>query len=137
MGRLMRGRDRQGRARLTFKRPMMLAIGLAGLLSSLTLVPAAALADEQEDQQACIGDALAICSQFIPDREQVAGCLIANRSRVSPACQVALTHFKPQGVPTHAKLAVFKPQAAPAPAKLSASANRVARLAKGPLRIVP
>ena len=39
-------------------------------------------------------DAFSICGQFIPNRERVAACLISNRSRVSPACRSALTHFK-------------------------------------------
>jgi hypothetical protein len=41
-----------------------------------------------------MGDAQTICGQFIPDREQVAHCLMANRSRVKPKCREALKHFK-------------------------------------------
>jgi hypothetical protein len=41
-----------------------------------------------------MGDAMSICGQFIPDRERVARCLMANRNRVSPACRVALKHFR-------------------------------------------
>jgi hypothetical protein len=55
------------------------------------LSPSAVLAD---DQGACMQDAFSICGQFIPNRERVAACLISNRSRVSPACRNALTHFK-------------------------------------------
>jgi len=69
-----------------------LALSVLGLglgLSSLD-----AKADAQQDQQACMQDAQVICGQFIPDRERVAHCLIANRSRVSPVCRVALKHFK-------------------------------------------
>ena len=66
----------------------VLGFGLA--LSSL-----AAKADAQQDQQACMQDAQIVCGQFIPDRERVAHCLIAHRSRVSPACRAALKHFKP------------------------------------------
>jgi hypothetical protein len=68
---------------------VLTVIGLGLGLSSL-----AAKADSQADQQACMQDAQVICGQFIPDRERVAHCLLAHRSRVSPACRAALKHFK-------------------------------------------
>ena len=40
-----------------------------------------------------MNDAMTVCSQFIPDRERVANCLMSNRSRISEACRVALNHF--------------------------------------------
>jgi len=48
----------------------------------------------QDDHYACMSDAMTVCSQYIPDRERVARCLMANRNRVSAACRVALRHFK-------------------------------------------
>jgi len=60
----------------------------------LVFAPAAARADTQEDQAACMADAQTFCGQFIPDRVNVAHCLIANRNRISPACRVALRRFK-------------------------------------------
>jgi hypothetical protein len=60
------------------------------------LAPAGARADEQSDQQACMNDAMTICGQFIPDREKVGACLVSNRSRISPACRVAVAHFNPK-----------------------------------------
>jgi hypothetical protein len=65
-------------------------------LLGLALSPVAAKADAQQDQQACMSDAMTICGQFIPDRERVAACLITNRSHVSPACRTALGHFNPK-----------------------------------------
>jgi hypothetical protein len=62
---------------------------------AVALCPAAALADDN-GQNACIQDALSICGRFIPNREQVAACLISNRNRVSPACRSALRHFNPR-----------------------------------------
>ncbi len=56
--------------------------------------PVAAWADDQQDQQACMADAQIVCGQFIPDRERVARCLMANRSRISPTCREALKRFK-------------------------------------------
>jgi type II secretory pathway component PulL len=58
------------------------------------LAPGTARADEQEDQNACMADAQTYCGQFIPDRERVAHCLMANRQRISAACRVALKKFK-------------------------------------------
>ncbi|HEX3936156.1 MAG TPA: hypothetical protein VHX43_01525 [Xanthobacteraceae bacterium] len=51
---------------------------------------------EESGQQACMQDAMSVCSAYIPDRERVATCLISNRSRISPACRTALTHYHPQ-----------------------------------------
>ncbi len=62
----------------------------------LALAPAAVRADPQQDQQACMNDAMTVCGQFIPDRERVASCLISNRSRISAACRAALKHFNPR-----------------------------------------
>jgi len=60
----------------------------------LTVAPVAAMADPQQDQDACMMDAQTVCGQFIPDRERVAHCLMTNRRRISPACRAALKHFK-------------------------------------------
>jgi hypothetical protein len=60
----------------------------------LALAPVAATADQaQDDQNACMNDAMTVCGQFIPDRERVAACLMANRRHISAACRTALTHF--------------------------------------------
>ena len=66
----------------------------AFLLFGLTLAPVTVRADAQRDQEACMNDATTVCGQFIPDRERVAHCLMANRRRISPACRVALRHYK-------------------------------------------
>ena len=52
------------------------------------------MADAQDDQSACMMDAQVYCGQFIPDRERVALCLMANRSKITPACREAIKHFK-------------------------------------------
>ena len=90
------------------KRPMTMGGGLAALSIWLAVAPVAAVAGTQEDQQACMNDALTICSQFIPDREHVAACLISNRSRISEACRLALTHFKQHIAPTPGKLTAIR-----------------------------
>jgi hypothetical protein len=73
---------------------MKLHIFLALGLCCLAFAPVAATADQQQDQDACMMDAQTVCGQFIPDRERVAHCLMANRHRISPACRTALRHFK-------------------------------------------
>jgi hypothetical protein len=71
-------------------------ITLALAMFCVALAPAASRADPQEDQQACMGDAMTVCGQFIPDRERVGNCLVANRSRISPACREAIKRFNPR-----------------------------------------
>ena len=61
----------------------------------IALSPFAATAGTEEDQAACMNDAVTVCSQFIPNRERVAICLLSNRDRISAACRTALKHFNP------------------------------------------
>jgi hypothetical protein len=73
---------------------MTIRILLALGLFCFVLAPIAASADAQQDQDACMVDAQTVCGQFIPDRERVAHCLMANSRRISQACRIALRHFK-------------------------------------------
>src|ERR1700733_14706141 len=77
-----------------WKRPMKFRRAI--VLALLWLVPllAATLVRAQDDHFACMNDAMTVCGQYIPDRDRVAHCLMANRSRVSPACRTALKRFK-------------------------------------------
>jgi hypothetical protein len=52
--------------------------------------------ESQADRGACMADAFTVCGQFIPDRERVGDCLVANASRVSPACREAIKRFVPE-----------------------------------------
>lgn len=76
---------------------------LALALFCTALAPVATLAQDQQtrawqtpgqDANACMGDAMSVCGQFIPDRDRVAHCLLSNRSRVSVSCRMALTHWR-------------------------------------------
>ena len=67
-------------------------IVLVSLAVAMTSGPVFA---EESGQQACMQDAMSVCAAYIPDREQVATCLISNRSRISPGCRSALDHFHP------------------------------------------
>ncbi len=67
-------------------------LALASLTVAITSAPVFA---EEAGQQACMQDAMSVCAAYIPDREQVATCLMSNRSRISPACRSALEHYNP------------------------------------------
>jgi len=86
---------------ITQARTVGIALAIAACCVSYTSAPASAGA--QEDQTACMNDALTVCSQFVPDRDRVASC--SNRSHISPACRMALTQFNPKMAAT-AKSAV-------------------------------
>jgi hypothetical protein len=73
---------------------MKLCSAAALVLLSLTLQLSTVPSYADDDHFACMSDAMSICGQFIPDRERVARCLMANRGRVSLACRAALKHFK-------------------------------------------
>ncbi len=88
---------------LAFERPLIINAAVALVVFCLAFASIAARASPQEDQQACINDALTVCSQFVPDRERVANCLLSNRSRISQTCRMALAHFN-QKVASPAKL---------------------------------
>jgi len=86
---------------------MKIGSTLAIALPFIALLPLAATAGTQEDQTACMNDAMTVCSQFIPDRERVAGCLISNRNHISEACRMALRHFN-QPIASRAKLTTVR-----------------------------
>jgi len=77
---------------------------LALVIFGVALMPAAVRSQDsqsqypqsQEDQGACMTDAFTVCGQFIPDRERVAACLIANASHISPPCAEAIKRFVPR-----------------------------------------
>ena len=49
--------------------------------------------EQQQSQDGCMGDAMTICGEFVPDRERVAACLLSNRHRLSQPCRVMLSHW--------------------------------------------
>ena len=58
--------------------------------------PQSQYSQSSDDKGACMADALAVCGQFIPDRERVGNCLVANAERISPACREAIKRFVPR-----------------------------------------
>jgi hypothetical protein len=72
---------------------MKIGTALALALFGLALTPLAGKADDDEQgRKACMYDALTVCAKFIPDREQIANCLNANRERISQSCRLLLVH---------------------------------------------
>ena len=49
-----------------------------------------ALAQTDEERQACVNDALQLCQEAIPDRERVFGCLVSHKDQLSPACHAVM-----------------------------------------------
>ena len=66
-----------------FQLGLMLATALA-----VSIWPAASRAYTPEEQQACSGDAMRLCSAEIPDVDRITVCMIRNRSQLSPGCRV-------------------------------------------------
>ena len=67
-----------------------LGLALFGLV--LASFAGKAAADDEQGRKACMYDALTVCAKFIPDREQIANCLMANRERISQSCRLLLAH---------------------------------------------
>ena len=66
------------------------ALGLALFGLVLASFASKADADDEQGRKACMHDALTVCAKFIPDREQIANCLMANRERISQSCRTLL-----------------------------------------------
>jgi hypothetical protein len=65
-----------------------LGLALFGLL--LASFADKAAADDEQGRKACMYDALTVCAKFVPDREQIANCLMANREHISQSCRLLL-----------------------------------------------
>jgi hypothetical protein len=61
-----------------------IALALALLAPAAT---APALAETQEERQACTNDANNLCTDEIPDREKVYNCLVKKVNELSPLCK--------------------------------------------------
>jgi hypothetical protein len=77
-------------------------------LAFFALLPAAASAETQDEQNACMSDAFNVCGHAIPDRDRVAACLAQNINRISMPCRTVMMRYsKPAGAPvvaTRAKM---------------------------------
>jgi hypothetical protein len=66
---------------------------------SASLLAGAAHAYTPEQQQACMGDALQLCGEYVPDVDRVTVCMIRNRAQLSPGCRVYFREPEPMAVP--------------------------------------
>jgi hypothetical protein len=82
--------------------------------------PTGALAQSQDEQQACTNDAFQFCQYAIPDHSRVFACLVENRRVISSACQLVMAQYLPPEPPPSKK----------PPAKKAATK-------KGPLKLTP
>lgn len=71
---------------------MKVQIALA--LAFLSLASVAAIAESQDEQQACMNDAFNVCGHAIPDRDRVAACLAQNLKRISGACRTVMLRYQ-------------------------------------------
>jgi hypothetical protein len=78
----------------------------------LALAPAAASAETQDEQNACMNDAFSVCGHAIPDRERVGACLAQNMHRISAACRTVMQRYARPSQPTVATRA-HQPAAGP------------------------
>ncbi len=83
----------------------------------LALAPAAASAQTQDEQNACMNDAFNVCGHAIPDRERVGACLAQNINRISAPCRTVMQRYARPSQPAVATRA--NQQAAGARTKLS------------------
>ena len=83
---------------------------------------AIAVAQSQEEQDACKDDAMRVCSDAIPDRDQVARCLNFKKEYISPACRTVIArYFPPDPAPQKASKRQKKSHG---PVDLSPTASR-------------
>jgi len=65
-------------------------------LALVAFVSAPALAQSQNEQNACMNDAFTVCGDAIPDRDRVAACLAQNINRISAACRSVMQRYPSQ-----------------------------------------
>lgn len=65
---------------------------------TLGLLSIPAVAETQEEQQACMNDAFRVCGSAIPDRDRVTACMVKNRSQLGAPCRAVMTRYSKPGV---------------------------------------
>jgi hypothetical protein len=72
---------------------MKIKTKVALVFAVLAFTPVAASAETQDEQQACMNDAFAVCGHAIPDRDRVAACLTQNIHKISVACRTVMQRY--------------------------------------------
>jgi Cysteine rich repeat len=49
---------------------------------------------QQTAEQACTGDVMRLCQEFVPDHGRIAACLSKHKKQLSPACHSVMSHPK-------------------------------------------
>jgi hypothetical protein len=96
-----------------------------------------ALAESQEEQQACMNDAFQFCQAAIPDRNAVFTCLVANRSQISPACRTVMSQYLPADPVPVKRQAAAPPSSQKSADKSADKSSDKSAKSKGPLNITP
>lgn len=109
-----------------FQLGSMLAVAL-----SVLLWPAASQAYSPEQQQACTGDAMQLCGEFVPDVERITACMIRKKSQLSPGCRA---HFRPEPDEVSAAPAGRPMAIAPATARKKQPASTKPRKSRKPAK---
>jgi hypothetical protein len=89
---------------------------------TLATLSTGAIAQSNEDQQACMDDAFRVCGAFIPDRGRVTTCMVQNKSQLSAACQVVMNRYAPPNA-TPVQTASATPTRTVKPAALKTAGN--------------
>lgn len=64
---------------------LLIGIGAAG-------IGGATAQGSDEARQACTGDAMRLCSDFIPDVSKITVCMRVKRAQLSAECRLAMAH---------------------------------------------
>jgi len=74
-----------------------------------SLLAGAAQAYTPEQQQACMGDAMQLCGEFVPDVDRVTACMIRRKSQLSPGCRAFFRAPEPERAPVVTPVTSRKP----------------------------
>jgi hypothetical protein len=55
-------------------------------------ITGAAAQASDETRQACTGDAMRLCSEFVPDVPKITACMMRKRAQLSGECRLAMAH---------------------------------------------
>jgi hypothetical protein len=76
----------------SFVRIPLLPIAGLGLLVGLAWTATSAAAQgTQAQRDACTGDAMNLCGEFIPDAGRTGACLARKKAQLSPACRAVFS----------------------------------------------